>query len=302
MAPQSSRWCFTINNPTEEDANSIIHLSESSFRNYMVVGRETGEHGTRHLQGFVVFTRSMRLSRVALLLPRAHLEPTRGSAKQALDYCKKDGDFDEYGTCPTNRGSQSVIEPFIDWGEGFIRDNGRAPNSPEVAREHPVVYLRYPRARRLLDNLTPIPALRSGEPRQWQSELAGKLDGPADDRSIIFAVDPEGGHGKSWFQGWYLSKNLERVQVLSIGKRDDIAFSIDEGKEVFLFNVPRGGMEFLQYTILEQLKDRMVFSPKYASKMKYLKKTPHVVVFCNEEPDYNKMTNDRYDVINEFNT
>lgn len=97
-----------------------------------------------------------------------------------------------------------------------------------------------------------------------------------------------------------MTKHSDKTQVLSIGKRDDIAHVIDVSKSVFFFNVPRGGMEFFQYTILEQLKDRMVFSPKYNSKMKFLHKTPHVLVFCNEEPDLTKMSEDRYHIVREF--
>ena len=57
-------------------------------------------------------------------------------------------------------------------------------------------------------------------------------------------------------------------------------------------------MEFLQYTILEQLKDRMVYSPKYNSMMKYMQFVPHVVVFCNEQPNMTAMSEDRYEIIN----
>jgi hypothetical protein len=116
----------------------------------------------------------------------------------------------------------------------------------------------------------------------------------------MFYVDDEGGKGKSWFQAWYLTKNPEKTQVLSAGKRDDIAHTIDKTKSVFFFNIPRGGMEYLQYPILEQLKDRMVFSPKYNSTMKFLTAVPHVVVFCNEHPDMNKMSLDRYIIINTY--
>lgn len=139
-----------------------------------------------------------------------------------------------------------------------------------------------------------------GDPRPWQAALEGELNGEADDRTVIFYVDPEGNNGKSWFQAWYLTKYPERTQVLSAGKRDDVAHSVDKTKTVFFFNIPRGGMEYMQYTILEQLKDRMVFSPKYNSTMKYLSHVPHVVVFCNEDPNMEKMSADRYIVRNEF--
>lgn len=277
---QGTRWCFTINNPTDQDRDHVGSLGIDPLRKYLVCGRERGDSGTPHLQGFVIFTRPLTRTRVSRFLPRAHLEAARGTSQQASEYCKKDGDFDEYGELPQGNKSNSVLDALYEWGDQFIKDNNRAPTSPEIARAHPTAYLRYPRVCRLFEHRSPLPDLRNGEPREWQVDLERELDGDADDRSIVFYVDPEGGKGKSWFQAWYLTKHPDTTQVLSAGKRDDIAHSVDKTKSVFFFNIPRGGMEYLQYTILEQLKDRMVFSPKYNSTMKYLVKTPHVVVFC----------------------
>lgn len=86
--------------------------------------------------------------------------------------------------------------------------------------------------------------------------------------------------------------------MLSSGKRDDVAHAIDETKDVFLFNIPRGGMEYLNYTVLEQIKDKMVFSPKYNSRTKIFRQNTHVIVFCNEEPNMAKMTRDRFHCVN----
>jgi len=57
-------------------------------------------------------------------------------------------------------------------------------------------------------------------------------------------------------------------------------------------------MQYMQYAILEQLKNRLIFSNKYQSQMKVLPNNVHVVVFSNEAPDMNALTNDRYKVIN----
>lgn len=64
---------------------------------YMVVGEEVGENGTPHVQGFVILKVRTRLSAMKKWMPRAHLELMRGNSEQAAEYCKKDGNFMEYG-------------------------------------------------------------------------------------------------------------------------------------------------------------------------------------------------------------
>lgn len=298
---QGTRWCFTINNPTQADKDNVAELGNNrQLVKYLIVGREQGQSGTPHLQGFIVFGAAVTRTRVSTYLPRAHLEPTRGTSVQAADYCKKDGDFDEYGTCPLQAGARTVLDALYEWGDAYIAEHGHAPTSPEIAREHPTAYLRYPRCVRLFQARAPAPNLREGELREWQNELEQELDEGADDRSIIFYVDEDGGKGKSWFQQWYLTKFPDRCQVLSIGKRDDLAHAIDESKHVFFFNVGRGQMQYLQYSVLEQLKDRMIFSPKYNSRVKTLRRNPHVIVFSNEAPDMTALSDDRYIIRTEY--
>jgi len=288
---RAKRWCFTINNYTD------VHLAalDSLDCRYIVYGRETAPTtGTPHLQGFVVFPSALRRSTIVSNVGGGHWQPANGTSQQASDYCKKDGNFTERGTLPNQQGKRKDLERLVDWLDEFIEDNGRAPTEREVANLQPLALLKRIDIMRLARLRAPAPQIREGEPNVWQSELYDELESDADDRSVVFYVDSEGGKGKTWFQQWLVTKHSDRVQILGVGKRDDMCYAVDSDKSIFLVNVPRGGMEFLQYTVLEQLKDRMVFSTKYQSIMKVLPSNVHVVVFCNEAPDLTKMSEDRY--------
>jgi len=294
---KSRRFCFTINNPTDDDHQTVADFLDSPRVTYGIVARETGESGTPHLQGFLVLASPQRFSFLhSNLCARAHLEVARAKSDQAADYCKKEGDFDEYGSLPDHAGKRSDIDEFKEW----VSSQSTRPSEREIARAFPGLFLRYRSSlMALTEHLSPHPVFGIGdELRGWQQHLDETLDSQPDDRTIIFCVDPDGNSGKSYYVRHRLSKYPEYTQALSVGKRDDLCLCIDETKRVFLFDIPRGGMEFLQYTVLEKLKDQVIFSGKYQSATKLLPHPVHVVVFCNEHPDENKMTHDRYKFIN----
>lgn len=84
----------------------------------MVVGREEApDTGTPHWQGYVAFKKRKMLSTIKKWLPRAHLEIMRGTPLEAAEYCKKDGDFDEWGTLPPAQGFSGGEKRKIDWEE-----------------------------------------------------------------------------------------------------------------------------------------------------------------------------------------
>lgn len=295
---QGRRWVFTLNNPTNPEREVLLALFDNDAETqYAVFGNEVGEAGTPHLQGFVVFKRQHRLRAVKLLLGnRAHIELARGTSEEAANYCKKDGDYHEFGIFPSSGGRRTDLEDLLQWSDFFIAEHGRAPSSQEIAREQPTAFLKYPRLLELLQLRAPSAVLELGDPRPWQAGLAAELETEPDDRKVIFIVDYEGNVGKSWFQRWMASTKPNEVQLIGIGKRDDVAHTIDPTKRIFMLNVPRNGMEFLQYTVLEMLKDRMVYSPKYHSVMKTILHKVHVVVFTNEDPDEGRMSADRFDI------
>jgi len=299
-ASRCCRWVFTLNNYTDDEVNKLVTDLEPQC-SYLVFGREVGDNGTPHLQGYCHFKNSARFNRVkGLIGERAWIAQARGTVQQAADYCKKENDYEEFGDTPVEQGTRN------DWAEyrSFVLELGRVPTQREIINHNISLWARYSKScLDIAQALLEPPALEVRPPRfGWQTEICGRIDGAieggANARSIDFVVDPFGASGKSWVTRWAITKHPDKVQVLRIGRRDDLAHAIDETKSVFLFDVPRMQMTFLQYSVLEMLKDQLVFSPKYASKMKVLTAVPYVGVFCNEQPDMNSLTSDRYKMFN----
>lgn len=100
-------YVFTINNPTDVDYMCVRALAEES--KYLIYGKETGEEGTFHLQGYVYFDNQRHFGVVKGFIPRAHMEAAKGSPQQNYEYCKKQGDFVEFGERPKH-GKRNDIE------------------------------------------------------------------------------------------------------------------------------------------------------------------------------------------------
>lgn len=93
---RSRDYCYTLNNYTEGERDALRALACV----YMVFGYERGESGTPHLQGYVRFKCQKTLSAVKKVMPRAHWETRKGTVEQAIAYCMKEGDFEEFGVKP----------------------------------------------------------------------------------------------------------------------------------------------------------------------------------------------------------
>jgi len=289
---RSQSWVFTLNNYTLHDEGHLASLVENGVAEYLIYGREVGESGTPHLQGFVRFLERKRLVAVRSALgSRAHVEVAK-HPQQARDYCKKDGDFVEFGTIEFKRsGKRDEFQMFIDAVKSGVT------SCAELRETHANVMARYPRwcQEIILDNCTR--ATQSHEMRTWQSELKAILDGEPDDRTILFVVDLIGDKGKTWFAHWYVQQATKKCQVLVPGKKADMAFALDLNTRVLFVDAPRSKQgEFIQYDFLEEAKNGFVFSPKYESRMKVLQPM-HVCVFMNEMPDMTKLSQDRYHII-----
>jgi hypothetical protein len=86
----SKRWCFTLNNYTNDEISSIVPIFKS-FCKIAFFSKEVGESGTKHLQGYCEFISKKRpISVFASATNRIKWIKAKGDMKSNLEYCTKD--------------------------------------------------------------------------------------------------------------------------------------------------------------------------------------------------------------------
>lgn len=245
------RACFTLNNYTSEETAHIIRFFEIGNHKY-IIGKEVGEQGTPHLQGYVEFHGQVRFSKLKDLNNRIHWEKARGNKKQNIAYCAKE----ENATGPLLPINHSKL----------ILD-----------KEYKGVIWK-----------------------SWQQEILDLLKTDPDSRSIHWYYDEAGNVGKS-----YLCKYIALTHKVIIGQGKSIdifnqiktAMDQDDGAcpNIVILDVPRSHLNYINYSAIESIKNGLIYSGKYEGGQ-CIFPHPHILVFCNSEPDLDAMSKDRYKV------
>lgn len=86
--------CITVNNWSDQDISNLEALNYK----YLIIGKEKSKKGTPHLQVYLQLINTHSLSGLQKKLPKAHIEPAVSTPLNCLNYCKKGGDYKEYGS------------------------------------------------------------------------------------------------------------------------------------------------------------------------------------------------------------
>jgi len=110
MSQQSRRFCFTLNNFTEEELKQLERVGESAVVKYAIFAREIGESGTPHLQGYVETTKRFTYKGLltALKCARLSLRIAKGTAAENLAYISKENPPFVFGT-PMSQGTRTDL-------------------------------------------------------------------------------------------------------------------------------------------------------------------------------------------------
>lgn len=145
-------YCFTLNNPQEGDEETLLGLGYK----YITFGREVGNNGTPHLQGYIHFAHPQRFTTVKRMVQRWHVEPRNGTIQQAITYCHKDGDYVERGDIP--------LDPATSGKKGGEANKQRWSNILQRAKDGDTEWIESNEPKVFLQFMPRLDALRLAKP------------------------------------------------------------------------------------------------------------------------------------------
>lgn len=148
--------CFTLNNYTDDEYNLLVN---GTFYRYLIIGKEVGDSLTPHLQGYAVLNKRFRANALKQIIgDRVHFEARMGSHEQARDYCKKDGDFDEFGDEP-KQGARTDLKAACE----LVKNE----SAQAVALAMPELFVKYHRGLKELELAIQKPYTHTGVRGIW---------------------------------------------------------------------------------------------------------------------------------------
>lgn len=243
------KWCFTVNNFTE---NELTQITNDFKHDKIIIGKEVGEEGTPHLQGYVEFKNAISFNSLKKILKRAHIEKAKGTTEDNIRYCSKE-------SVAVNTFPKKKIDIIIE-------------------KYSKVIW------------------------KEWQQNIINLIEGEKNDRRIIWVFDKKGGSGKSFLCKYLF---IKYNAIVAKGKKNDVFNQLNIWQEnnpeldpkAIILDIPRHSADYINYGMMEELKDGLIYSGKYEGGTILFNESPEVIVFSNDLPDMEKWTKDRYHII-----
>lgn len=314
-------WCFTWNNYSDFEFEKLTELNSTQIDN-IVIGKEIGEvEKTPHLQGYVEFAKRVTMVGAKKILDTqlgknspVHLERAMCKDRErCINYCKKGEQPKEEWHKDHEKGPNFGLNAIVyeqtykvkkqgqrtDWSH-VIKLAYKGCTFEEIMLEHDELAGRYASG---IDRIIACAEASKQKAkleaqmekiklRRWQKKLETELNGFPDDRKIIWYNDPIGNTGKSTMGKYLLAKGDTAYFTNSASKDISLAY---KGEKTAIFDFTRDREGAINYSIIESIKNGVLFSAKYASQTKVYA-SPFVVIFANWMPDKSKMSLDRWDI------
>lgn len=299
---------------TEEEIHQYHNISLDKVRGYIIQGEYTKDK-IQHYQIYIQLHQAQRYAAIKKIFNNdtIHIEPIKyGTVQDCINYCTaeyrdKDGlpkdIWDEsktYGEFKT-QGQRTDIEDMVKRIKDGERLNKIIIDEPKAAR----LYMQYSKGFREVESIIRQSNINEELKeeyknvvwREWQQDLLNYIEQDTDKRKIKWIYEDEGNTGKSYMTK-YLTLHKD-AYVITGGRKEDILYAYD-GQPLIILDLPRdfkNAEKQYIYEVMEILKNGQYLSTKYQTQMKTFK-IPKIIVMANFEPDYTKLSKDRYDVCN----
>jgi len=122
----SVKWCMTWNNYPDDWKDKLLGRIGSVGSKFYIFGKEVGDSGTPHIQGFIYFAKKVRPIET-IKIKEIHWEKAKGNVKENYIYCSKGNDFIQQGFTRqwiVNNGLDKIkiIENLYSWQELIIEE------------------------------------------------------------------------------------------------------------------------------------------------------------------------------------
>lgn len=309
--PEGKNWCFT-NYEIKENLGKMTlgskknpsraHIEDVSwYKNdiisYIIVGNEVAskDQPNPHHQGYLQLKKKKRLSWIRKHLSKyAHwaTQKARENSKASI-YCSKEANmFCEIGEM-INQGKRTDIEDDIKKIHNGTFDKCNSANYIKYHAGYDKV-IKYLDDKKGKDEAIAFFNTKIIELYPHQKLWADILI-EQNDRKLLW-VWGDGNLGKTIFLKWLCYK-WNGILLCNAASKD-IAQAYNREKYV-MFNFTRSTEEKLNYSVIEQLKDGFIFSPKYESGTKHFA-PPSIIIVANFMPDLSAMSRDRWRIL-EYN-
>lgn len=276
-------WCFTSYNIED----FVVPDTNKHFRYCVYQVEECPETSQWHIQGYVEFTRTMRMKKIKELFNDStmHLEPRQGTREQARAYCMKEesriAEPVELGTWTVTPGKRVDLNVAR---ETILKKRKLDECYADSSLDQ--ITTKYPRWVERIHSTKPVDHQINIQLYPWQEEVFNFLAGAPLHRRIFWIWSSASSTGKTTFRDWV---SLQLDVLPASGKLTDILYAYDNN-EVVWFDFTRAQEGYESYHTLEELSNiGFKLSTKYQTTRKFVK--AHIVVTSNHPPDHGKLPN-----------
>lgn len=293
---QAKRWCFTLF--TEDD--SIPYKWQEHLAYCRWQKEQCGETQRIHLQGWLILKKINRLTWLKKHLnSTAHWEHCKGSNEDNEQYCSKEetriGEPHVYGTLQNSQGKRSdIIEMREILKNGGSLDECKDQNFEAYARYHTCLEKEFMHLKTLEGKEDVLSEFANVKWKPWQQQIIDLVDSKPDRRSVNWIWSILGDVGKSYLTSYLVA--AKSAFLVTGGRQTDILYAYNN-ERIVVFDIARAYVDNVDYlyTVMENFKNGMFLNSKFVSGMRVFK-VPHVIVFANFEPNYKKLSEDRWRV------